>query len=159
MKVGKAIIAGVLGGVAMTVLGWLVRQAGLQMNAEMMLGTMVGPPGFGAWLAGFGIHLMLSALIAVAYASGFEYVTHRAGAVVGLGFAVIHVVIAGMVMAMIPAMHPMIPEQMPAPGVFMANMGGTFAALFVIEHLLYGAIVGAAYGPVAHARPLSAIRA
>jgi hypothetical protein len=160
MKVGKAIIAGVVGGVAMTVLAWLVRLAGLQMNAEMMLGSMMSSsPGATTWLIGFVMHLMISALIALAYAWGFERVTHRAGATVGLGFAVIHVIIAGMVMAMIPAMHPMIPEQMPAPGAFMANMGGTFVALFVIEHLLYGAIVGAMYGPVEHpaaGRPVAA---
>ncbi|MGH7664008.1 MAG: DUF6789 family protein [Gemmatimonadaceae bacterium] len=160
MRIGKAIIAGVVGGVAMTILAWLVRQAGLPMNAEMMLGSMVSSsPGATTWLIGFIMHLMISALIALAYAWGFERVTHRAGAVVGLGFAVIHVIIAGVVMAMIPVMHPMIPEQMPAPGAFMANMGATFVALFVIEHLLYGAIVGAMYGPVEHPaldRPIGA---
>jgi hypothetical protein len=151
LKVGKAIIAGLVGGAAMTGLAWLVRLTGLQMNAEMMLGSMVSSsPGLTTWLIGFVVHLMISALIALPYAWGFERVAHRAGAVVGLGFAVIHVVIAGIVMAMIPAIHPMIPEQMPAPGAFMANMGGTFVALFVLEHLVYGAIVGAMYGPVQH---------
>jgi hypothetical protein len=157
MKAGRAVAAGVVGGVAMTTLGWLVRRLGLEMNAEMMLGTVVSSPGLTAWLIGFGMHLMISALIALAYAWGFEHVTHRAGAAVGLGFAVIHVVIAGMVMAMIPAMHPIIPEQMPAPGPFMANMGAAFVALFAIEHLLYGTIVGAMYGPVLHARPLHSV--
>ena len=154
MNVRKALIAGLVGGAAMTVLAWLVRQMGIAMNAEMMLGTMVSSPGGAAWLIGFAMHMMLSAVIALAYAAGFERVTHRAGAVVGLGFAVIHVIIAGMVMGMIPGMHPMIPEQMPAPGAFMANMGTTFVALFVIEHLMYGTIVGALYGPVVSARPL-----
>lgn len=112
----ETITAGLVGGVAMTALGWLVRQVGLEMNAEMMLGTMVSTPGVTAWMIGLLMHLTISALIALAYAWGFEHVTHRAGAAVGLGFAVIHIVIAGVVMAMIPAMHPMIPEQMPAPG-------------------------------------------
>jgi hypothetical protein len=159
MNAGRAIAAGLVGGVAMTVLGWLVRQLGIQMNAETMLGSMMSSsPGFSTWLIGFLVHLVISALIALAYAWSFERVTHRAGAPVGLAFAVVHVIIAGFVMAMIPAMHPMIPEKMPAPGAFMANMGGTFVALFVIEHLLYGAIVGAMYGPVEHpaaGRPVS----
>jgi len=154
MKVGKALIAGIVGGVAMTLLAWLARQMGIGMNAEMMLGTMVSSPGNAAWLIGFAMHMMLSVAIAFIYAWGFEHVTHRAGVVVGLGFAVIHVIIGGMVMGIIPAMHPMIPEQMPAPGAFMANMGTTFVALFVIEHLMFGAIVGAMYGPVVSARPL-----
>jgi hypothetical protein len=160
MKSGKALVAGLVGGVAMTVLAWLVRRLGLDMNAEMMLGSMVSSsPGLATWLIGFVMHLVISALIALIYAWGFERVTHRAGAVVGLGFAVIHVVIAGIVMAMIPAIHPMIPERMPAPGAFLSNMGGTFVALFVLEHLLYGAIVGAMYGPVEHpaaGRPVAA---
>ena len=154
MKVGKALIAGLVGGAAMTTLAWFVRRMGIDMNAEMMLGTMVSSPGTAAWLIGFAMHMMLSAVIALIYALGFERVTHRAGAVVGLGFAVIHVILAGMVMGMIPAIHPMIPEQMPAPGAFMANMGTTFLALFVIEHLMFGTIVGAMYGPVVSARPL-----
>jgi hypothetical protein len=160
MKVGQAIIAGIIGGVAMTALGWIVRRLGFEMNAEMMLGTMMSNvPNLTTWLMGFAIHLVLSALIALVYAWGFEHVAHRAGAVIGLGFGVIHVVIAGLVMAMIPAIHPMIPESMPAPGAFMANMGAAFAALFVIEHLMYGAIVGAMYGPVALPRPARAVEA
>ncbi len=156
MRVGKAIIGGVVGGLAMTVLAWTARQAGIEMNGEMMLGTMVSAPGTTAWLIGLLMHLMLSVLIALIYAVGFEHVTHRAGVAVGLGFAVIHVTIAGIVMAMIPAIHPMIPEQMPAPGAFLGNMGAIFVALFVLEHLLFGAIVGGMYGPVVRPRPVSA---
>ena len=160
MKAGKAIVAGVVGGLAMTMLGWIVRRMGLAMNGEMMLGTMMSStPNLTTWLIGFAIHLMISALIALVYAWGFEHVTHRAGLGVGLGFSIIHVVIAGMVMAMIPVMHPMIPEQMPAPGAFLANMGATFAFLFVMEHLIYGAIVGVLYGPVEHPRPARPVAA
>jgi len=154
MKVGKAFTAGIVGGLAMTLLAWLGRQMGIGLNGEMMLGTMVSSPGSAAWLIGFVMHMMLSVAIAFIYAWGFERVTHRAGLVVGLGFAVIHVILAGMVMGIIPAIHPMIPEQMPAPGAFMANMGTSFVALFVIEHLAFGAIVGAMYGAVVSARPL-----
>ncbi|MCA1604127.1 MAG: hypothetical protein LC775_01255, partial [Acidobacteria bacterium] len=85
---------------------------------------------------------------ALIYALGFEYVTHRAGVLIGLGFAVIHIIIGGIVMGMMPMMHPMIPEQMPPPGAFMSGMGAMGAGLFVLEHLIYGAIVGAMYAPV-----------
>ncbi|MGH7529761.1 MAG: hypothetical protein ACREMN_05215, partial [Gemmatimonadales bacterium] len=129
MNVGRAITAGLAGGLAMTALGALIRLAGVPMNGEMMMGTMLSAPGTGAWLIGFMMHLMLSVLIALIYAWGFEHVTHRAGVGVGLGFALIHIVIAGMVMGTFPAMHPMIPEQMPAPGAFLSAMGGTFVAI------------------------------
>lgn len=150
MKVGKAVLAGVAGGIAMTILGWLVRQMGMDMNAEMMLGTMLASPESGAWIMGFAMHLMLSIFIALIYAWGFERLTHRAGVVVGLKFAVVHIIIAGIVMAVIPGVHPMIPEMMPPPGAFMSGMGGMGVTLFVVEHLMYGAIVGGMYGTVQH---------
>lgn len=45
-------------------------------------------------------------------------------------------------------------------GVFLVNMGPAVVALFVIEHLIYGTIVGALYGAVLHrsARPEPALR-
>jgi hypothetical protein len=67
--------------------------------------------------------------------------------------------IAGVAMAMIPLVHPMIPEQMPPPGAFMANMGTVGVALLLVEHLMYGAIVGGLYGPVQHSREAHAVRA
>ncbi|MGQ0642568.1 MAG: hypothetical protein ACT4P6_17630 [Gemmatimonadaceae bacterium] len=158
MKLNKAIVAGIVGGIAMTLLAWLARAAGMQLDGEMMLGTMLGnPPGAGTWLVGLGMHLMLSALIAILYAAGFEYVTHRAGAGPGFGFSLIHIVLAGLFMAMIPAVHPMVPEQMPAPGAFLVNMGAGHMALFIAEHLMYGGIVGALYGAVLHPRTRPAV--
>lgn len=118
-------------------------------NPEMMLGTMTGSaPGMVTWIMGLIIHLVVSGMIALVYAVGFEYVTHRAGVVIGLGFAIIHIIIGGIVMGVMPMMHPMIPEQMPPPGAFMLGMGAMSAGLFVLEHFIYGAIVGAMYVPV-----------
>lgn len=151
MKTQTAIFAGLLGGFAMTVLAWLGRAAGIELNAEMMLGTMLGnTPGATTWVLGLAMHLILSALIALLYAVGFEKVVHRAGARTGLAFSLIHIAIAGVFMGIIPALHPMIPDQMPAPGAFLINMGAPIVALFIIEHLMYGAIVGKVYGAVLH---------
>jgi hypothetical protein len=154
MYTGKSFLAGVVGGAVMSVLLALGRAMGMEANLEMMLGTMMGmAPGTTTWIVGFVIHLIVSGLIACLYALAFEYVTHRSGWAIGAGFSTIHIVIAGMVMDMIPAMHPMVPEQMPAPGAFMSNIEmGPIA--FVIEHLIYGAIVGGMYKPVVHMRSL-----
>jgi hypothetical protein len=159
MKSGKAFLAGVIGGLAMTILFAVGRAMGMKANAEMMLGTMFGAePSAGTWILGLFVHLMLSGLIALAYAVGFEYVAHRSGWLVGVGFSLVHIAIAGIVMAMIPAIHPMVPEKMPAPGAFMASMGPIYAFAFVLEHLIYGAIVGALYGPLLHPRDSVAAR-
>ncbi|MGQ0714773.1 MAG: hypothetical protein ACT4PJ_13740 [Gemmatimonadaceae bacterium] len=145
MNVGRAMLAGTVAGAAMTVFRWLARRFGFEMNTEMMLGTMLTTPGATAWLIGFGMHLVLSALIALGYAWGFEHLTHRAGIRAGLGLSVIHVLIAGLVTALIPAIHPRIPQLLPAPGAFMVNMGASVVALFAIERMIYGAVVGGGY--------------
>ncbi len=100
---------------------------------------------------GFVMHLIISGLIALVYAAGFEYVTQRAGWAVGIAFSLIHIIIAGMVFGMIPMMHPLMPDQMPAPGVFMSNKGLMGVLAFAMLHMIYGAIVGGLYHPL-HAR-------
>jgi len=151
MQTGKAFVAGVVGGAVMSALTAMARALmGMPANLEMMLGTMVvQPPSAVAWTVGLAIHLVLSGLIALIYAWGFERVTHRAGWAVGAGFGVIHAIIGGLFMGMVPAMHPLIPEQMPAPGAFMSNVPMGPVALFVL-HIIYGAVVGAIYRPVEH---------
>jgi hypothetical protein len=118
---------------------------------EMMFGTMFGMrQGASAWLLGFAIHLAGSALIALLYGWIFEHVTHRANWLIGVGIGFIHGILAGIVMGFMPEMHALIPEQMPTPGFFMANMGATTVVFDFVMHMIYGAIVGAAYGPIAH---------
>jgi hypothetical protein len=151
MKYGKAFGADVLGAVVMTALMAMARAMGMPVNLEMVLGTMIGgAPSLASWIMGFIIHLMAGGIFALIYAVGFEYWTHRADWLVGLGFGVIHTLFSGVLLAMIPAMHPLVPEQMPAPGPFMSNLGMMGVLAFFILHLIYGAIVGAMYGPVIH---------
>lgn len=154
MKTGRAFMAGALGGLVMTVLTAIARAMGMQVNLEMLLGTMFGlSPGSAAWVLGLVMHLMISGLIALLYAFGFERVTHRAGAGIGAAFSFIHMVIAGVFMGVIPMMHPLVPEQLPAPGAFMVNMGAMGVGAFVMLHLIYGAIVGGIYGRTAERVP------
>ncbi len=159
MKAGRAFVAGMVGGAAMSAVMFMGRtMMGMDVNLSMMLGTMfVQPPGATAWIVGFLMHLMISGLIALIYAWGFEHVTHRAGWLVGVLFSLIHSIGTGLFMGMVPAMHPMIKSgQMPAPGLFMANKGAMYVVMLFVLHAIYGAIVGAMYGPVEHARPATA---
>jgi hypothetical protein len=159
MKYGKAFGAGVLGAVVMTALMAMARAMGMPVNLEMVLGTMMGgAPSLASWIMGFIIHLMAGGIFALIYAVGFEYWTHCADWLVGLGFGVIHTLFSSVLLAMIPAMHPLVPEQMPAPGPFMSNLGMMGVLAFFMLHLIYGAIVGAMYGPVIHSRWLGASR-
>ncbi len=158
MHTGRAFRAGVAGGAVMTGVTWMARTIlGMPMNLEMMEGTMlVQPPGGVAWAVGLAMHLVISGLIGLVYAWGFERVTHRAGWLVGAGFGVVHAVIAGIMMGMVPAIHPLIPGQMPAPGAFLSSVPMGPVALFML-HVIYGAVVGAIYRPAEHAHDVPGI--
>jgi len=153
MKAGKAFVAGMVGGVVMSVLMWMARtMMGMPANLEMMLGTMLADPGTTAWMIGFVMHLMISGAIALIYAWAFEHVTHRAGWLVGAGFGIVHAIIAGMVMGMMPMMHPRMPNPVMPPGAFLSNLGTMGVVAEFMLHMVYGAVVGAMYGAVIHIR-------
>ncbi len=150
MNAGRAFVAGMVGGAAMSALMWMARAMGMPANLEMMLGTMVADPGTTAWIIGLAMHLMLSGAIALIYAWAFEHVTHRAGWLVGAGFGIVHAIIAGIVMGMIPMIHPRMPSPVMPPGAFMSNLGAMGVVAVFMLHLVYGAVVGAMYGPPVH---------
>ncbi len=157
MRTGRAFWLGVIGGAAVTVILTLARMVGIPANIGMMLGTTFGlMPGSGTWLLGFVIHLVVSGLIGIVYATVFEFLLHQSGSAAGLGTAIIHAILAGLFMGIVPMMNPTIPEIMPAPGLFLSNLGGPGVVLFFVMHLIYGWIVGAWYGPVLH--PVTARR-
>ncbi|WP_412063490.1 hypothetical protein [Rubrivirga sp. IMCC45206] len=165
MKTGSAFLAGVVGGAIMSAIMFMARTVmGMEVKLELLLGTMIGlEPGTTAWIVGFVLHLVISGLIALAYAWAFENVLHRANAGAGMLVALVHIVVAGVFMGLMPMVHPLVPEMMPGPGFFMLNLGAMGLVAFVLLHLIYGAIVGAMYGPTlagstvgapaAHTRP------
>jgi hypothetical protein len=145
---GKAFIAGVIGGVATTLLVTLARTFGLPLNLEEMLGSMfTGELGASAHYLGLLVHLLISGLIGVLYGLGFEFITKRADWRTGVVFSLLHTVIAGLFLTALPSIHPLIPEELPAPGLMMANLGAMGVILFIKMHVIYGAIVGAICGP------------
>lgn len=151
MRNGRAFWLGVIGGAAVTVLLTLGRMVGIPANIGMMLGTVTGlAPTPGTWLLGFVMHLVISGLIGLVYAAVFEYVLHQSGSAAGLGVAIIHSIVAGLFMGLVPIINPAIPAILPAPGLFLSNLGGAGVVLFFVVHLIYGWIVGAWYGPVLH---------
>lgn len=147
MNSSRAFLAGLIAGLAMTIIAAIGRAFGMPLDVEMMLGTMFGFDAgeTGTWILGFVIHLMLSGLIALLYAWGFEHITKRAGWGIGTAFSVVHIIIGGLMMGVVPFIHPMIPEAMAAPGIFVVNLGTGAVIFFLIEHLVYGALVGGIY--------------
>ncbi len=144
-----AIWAGVVGGIAMTVMMTLARMMGVvEVNMAMYQGCMITGKdhGGGTWIAGLLMHLMLSALIATLYALAFEMIWGRATWWLGMINAVVHWLIAGMVLRMFDGMNLCVEDgRMRAFGVYGKNYGTMMVVGFLMGHLLYGAIVGAIY--------------
>jgi hypothetical protein len=156
MKLGTAWMGGVTGGAVISGVTAIARSRGIPVDIETTMGTLTGiTPGTGTWVGGLVMFLTLSGAIGLLYGVAFERFLHRAGALAGAALSVAHVVIAGSVLAMLPAFHPMIPEQLPAPGAFLASFGPHAVVLFLASHAAFGVIVGLLYGRVEGAAPVA----
>lgn len=142
-----AVFAGLIGGTVMSMADWMMKPMGMTMDPHHMWGTMMKMRGGAGYMMGFVFHLILSAGIALIYAFGFDIVGADGNLWAwGLLGGAIHWTIAGaMVMPMVPAMHPDIPELEPAPGFFVNNYGRLDVVGFLMSHLAYGLVVGVSY--------------
>jgi hypothetical protein len=152
MKIGRAIVAGIVGGIVVVIALIVVgRIAGT--NADLCrLGGVVLTGRLDAlgWLAGAAAQLAIAIIAAIVYAAIFEFVTRRAGPLIGLAVAVPHVIVAGLAMGFIPA-SPLIDAGIGPPGAFMEFRGPWVIVTFVLAHLAFGALVGRLYGRAQHA--------
>jgi len=153
MRAGRAIVFGVIGAGAMSVVAALLRVAGLGWNLELILGTVMGgAPSASTFALGLAFHLLLGGLFGLLYGYLFERVWDHGGAGTGMILAVIHAALIGMVVGLTPQFHPKVPEVLADPGPYFANAGVFGVLAFFGLHLVYGAIVGAGYGHVAAER-------
>jgi hypothetical protein len=146
MKVFHALLAGIAGALAMSGAMFLLRQAGINVSLEALLGSMITtslPP----WTTGFLIHLTIGAVMAFLYGIAFEIV-QKSGVVMGGGLGVAHGLMAGLFMSGLPAMNPIAPDGS-APGPFLSHIF-LGPLIFLLLHLLYGAVVGLVYGAPVH---------
>jgi len=148
--------AGVLGAVVMTLLREIGRATlGMEVSMEILLGTMLGlqpDPGVAAWIFGFAMHLVAGGVFGLIYAFGFEALK-RGSAWTGVAFGAMHAVLAGLILGIMPMMHPQMPGAVDPPGIFLANYGWMGVAGFVVPHLIFGAVVGGMYGRAAAETP------
>lgn len=132
---GRAVAGGIIGTLVMTAVGvWVAPLMGIpRMNpAEMLAGQMGGSLALG-WAG----HLMVGTILAVIYAAVAPWIPGRPalrGALYGLApFLLAQVVV------------------MPMMGMPLFSGSVALAMGSLIGHLIYGAVVGAVYGPVPHA--------
>ena len=143
-----AAVAGLVGGIVMAGARMAVRAGGadLKMDVTLMWASMLRMRGTRGRLVGMAIHLVMSVLIAFLYAWGFQLLGITDNAWVwGVLGGVLHWVLAGLFLAMVPPIHPEVPERRPAPGMFVSNFGSSDVAAFLVGHLLYGLVSGVTY--------------
>jgi hypothetical protein len=151
MRVRRALSAGVLASVAALLVAWGVRRAtGATLDPAGSLGRLLLPASWAMWssvvlTAGAVAHIAGGALLGLAYAAVFEWVTRRAGALVGLALAVPHAVVTGLAFAFLPLLRPELFAASP-PGAFLAYGGAGATVSLLAFVLVYGALVGALYG-------------
>jgi hypothetical protein len=148
VKRGHAFVAGILGGVLVSAVTALARALGVPIAFELFLGTILGhPPGLATWLAGLAAHLVLAGAIALLYGWAFETLSGRADWRVGLAFGMVQAIVGGVAIWALPAIHPLVGERLPSPGPFLSRLGAAGVLLHFGLHAMYGAVVGALYGP------------
>lgn len=153
MRAGRAIVFGVLGAGAISVVSAALRAAGVNVQLELILGTMMGgAPSAATFALGLTFHLLIGGLFGLAYGYLFERVWDHGGAGTGVILSVIHAALIGMIVGLTPQFHPLVPEVIADPGPYFANAGVAGVLAFFALHAVYGAIVGAGYGHVAAER-------
>jgi len=147
MKWRKAFLAGIVGAALMTIMLSSANAAGFHvLDFSMMWGTLTGLPlGTAAWLAGFGIQLVVGGLFALIYALVFN-VFSAAGAVRGAGIGILHAGTTGIFLPLLPLVHPLMNNgHMQSPGPYFAGHGIPGVLFYFGMHVVYGITVGWLY--------------
>ena len=150
------------GALAGGAVGTVILSAGLRVSQELgltrmdvalLVGTVFTAKRGAASVIGYALHFVFGLVFSLAYAAIFYAVGH-AGWALGLGLGFAHSLLAGgtFLNVLLPAVHPRMgtpwtdAEETPLleqPGFMLVNYGSRTAAVTLVLHLAYGAIVGA----------------
>ena len=151
----RAFAGGVAGTAAMMIAASAAGSP-VMRDLQRLSGSMAFAPGTtGSRLTGAGLQFLNGGLLAQGYLAAMGRAKRTAGWQAGLGIGVVHGVIAGGLLGIVPALHPRVPEEVPAPGWFLSRQGAGGAVTLIALHALFGAVVGTAIGaggdaPAAH---------
>jgi len=135
---------------------WAQARGYTRMSLPYVLGTMVSDRRATIRIAGTAIHLFNGLVFAGGYALMFERL-RRAGWLVGAGLGATHgiAVLVGFI-PVVQEVHPRMAEEdegpdptpmLQPPGFLALNYGRETPLTTIAAHVVYGAIVGAAYRP------------
>ncbi|MBX7233155.1 MAG: hypothetical protein K1X65_02150 [Caldilineales bacterium] len=141
MNVFAAVIAGLAGTAAMTLLMMLAPAMGMpKMDIMGMLGSMVSKDAGRARVIGAVMHFMMGIVFALIYTFLWGRGIGSAAVVWGLIFGLVHGLVVGVMM-------PMMSRMMPSSSTSAAGGSGGMARLIglVMGHLVFGLVVALVY--------------
>ena len=117
------------------------------MNLFLMLGTMMVRNKMMAYVAGAMMHAMMSIVFGLIHVAFFNAFDLETGLVAwGILFGLVHWLITGMGLGMVPVMHPLMRRgEMDAPGAFALNYPSATTMGFLMLHIVFGIFVAAFY--------------
>ncbi len=147
---GAGALSGIIAGAIMAIvlyMGFAMMPRHMKMNLFLLLGTMMFGRGPIAYMAGAMVHAAMSVAFALAHVALFDaFELDSSLAAWGLLFGLVHWVIVGMMLGMMPVMHRGIRLGLvEAPGAYAVRYPPMTAMGFLMLHLLYGVLVGAFY--------------
>lgn len=140
----SAVAAGMGAGVMMSVARLALLPIGLRpvlLMTDIWRGLLRLP----STRVAYAVHLAVSGAVGVVYAFGFRMLGLRPSLGSGLLGGVVHWLVAGVFMAVVPALDPEIPERQPRPGPFALRLGAGDAVAFLVNHLLFGVVMAKLY--------------
>ena len=148
-SVGSAVVAGLVGTAVMTLvlyMGIAMMPKQMTMNLLYMLGTMVTRDKVPAYVIGGMLHTVMGVVFALGHAGIYTALDVTSSLGSGLLLGMVHWLMVGVGMAMVPKMHPLMRSgEMQAPGLFVKNHPPMTVAGFLMLHIIYGVLVAVVY--------------
>lgn len=152
----RPFIAGIIGAALLAIASAFARRAGIPMDLEWLQGSLFtgaeGARGASAYLLGLVVQLAVGGVLGLIYGAILAHTPQpslRAGAFLGL----VHALIAGVLLALVPMLHPAVPEALSAPGLLMSGRGTGASTVFVLLHVGFGMSMAALLAPHAARQP------
>ena len=119
----------------------------MKLNLLYLLGTMMVQQRVMPCVAGMVMHGVMSISFALAHVGVYQALDLDSNLVAwGLLFGLVHYLVVGMALGMMPMMHPGIQAgRRRAPGVYALSYPMATAVGFLMLHLLFGVLVGGFY--------------
>lgn len=154
-----AAVAALVAAQLMEVPAYLQRAMGLPVRQDIFdeAGSILRAPKRWRRLAGWVGHAALAVGIVLLYAAFFAAVARNDHlAWWGIFAGAVHGLLGGVVVGAFIDLHPRMPVEVPAPGVFYRHYGRRDVVTFVAGHLWFGLVAGVLYAALHNHLSLSA---